>query len=145
MVKFSHRLRELLKEYNMTYNKLAKELNFSGSAQIYYWLQGMNNPNLENLIKIADYYNCSLDYLIGRIDFDERPIKSTKPLPRFRDRLDEILKSKHVSKYRMIKDGVINFGNIGQWYTLNGSPNFDSLIKLGNYFNVTIDYLVGRE
>ena len=37
------------------------------SPQAYYKYENeTNEPNIENLIKLADYYNVTLDYLIGR-------------------------------------------------------------------------------
>ncbi|MGM9936452.1 MAG: helix-turn-helix domain-containing protein, partial [Candidatus Ornithomonoglobus sp.] len=45
-------------------NPLAKELGIS-SGSITKWKNG-GIPNGETLIKIADYFNCSIDYLLGR-------------------------------------------------------------------------------
>lgn len=37
------------------------------SLQAYYkYEKNVNEPNIENLTKLADYYNVSLDYLVGR-------------------------------------------------------------------------------
>ena len=30
------------------------------------WERGQREPDIENLIKLADYYNVTLDYLVGR-------------------------------------------------------------------------------
>lgn len=50
---------------------LAKHLNVSIQA-INQYKQGTAFPKVENLIKIADYYNISLDYLIGITDTKSR-------------------------------------------------------------------------
>lgn len=31
------------------------------------WEQGRNQPNIETLVKIANYFHTSVDYLVGRI------------------------------------------------------------------------------
>lgn len=35
------------------------------------WENGISTPNYKILIKIADYYNVSLDYLTGRVDYED--------------------------------------------------------------------------
>jgi transcriptional regulator with XRE-family HTH domain len=32
---------------------------------------GVHNPEIETLIKLADYFNVSVDYMLGRIKFKE--------------------------------------------------------------------------
>lgn len=34
---------------------------------------------------------------------------------------------------------------ISNWENLKSEPNYESLIKIANYFNVTVDYLVGND
>lgn len=58
-------LKELMKERRLTQNDLADILNVS-RASIYKYQQGKAEPNIETLIKIADYFDVSLDYLCGR-------------------------------------------------------------------------------
>ena len=38
---------------------------------------GVKLPSIQNLIKIADYFDCSVDYLLGRVDSPE----SNSPAP----------------------------------------------------------------
>ena len=47
--------------------KLADYLQISPQA-VNQFKQGQNFPKTENLVKIAQYFNCSLDYLIGLSD-----------------------------------------------------------------------------
>jgi len=47
-------------------NKVAMELGLSGATTTK-WKAG-TIPNGETLVKIADYFNCSTDYLLGRTD-----------------------------------------------------------------------------
>lgn len=63
---FSERLRAMLKERNLTQAKLIKDLDVS-SAVPFKWLSGKNSPSIESLIRLARYFECSVDYLIGRV------------------------------------------------------------------------------
>ena len=59
------RLKELRINDNKKPEDLAKILCIS--LQAYYkYENNKNEPNIENLCKLADYYKVSLDYLVGR-------------------------------------------------------------------------------
>lgn len=61
------RLKELLRIYNLTQYALGKQVGISPSA-ICNWLNGKKEPSIESLWKLADYFDVSVDYLIGRKD-----------------------------------------------------------------------------
>lgn len=60
-----NKLKQLRKENKKTQDELAKYLHISQSNYGKYELQEIE-PNIDTLTKLADYYNVSLDYLIGR-------------------------------------------------------------------------------
>ena len=59
------RLKELMRKNNITQADMAKILDVSRSA-IYKYQQQKAEPNIETLIKIANYFDVSLDFLLGR-------------------------------------------------------------------------------
>ena len=61
------RIKELRKAKKMTQLKLAMELNTNQNT-ISRYENGEREPSIRDLIKIADYFNVSVDYLIGRTD-----------------------------------------------------------------------------
>lgn len=65
---------ELLQEKGITAYKVAKDTGISQGLMNEY-KNGKRTPTTENLIKIADYLKCSIDYLLGRIGTDEREIQ----------------------------------------------------------------------
>jgi transcriptional regulator with XRE-family HTH domain len=61
------RIKELRKSKNLTQKQLAEILNVkSQTMQMFEY--GTRRPKLENLITLADYFDVSLDYLVGRTD-----------------------------------------------------------------------------
>lgn len=58
-------------------NTLTKLLGLS-SATATNWKKG-SIPSGDVLIKIADYFNCSVDYLLGRVDTPNWEIKKAPP------------------------------------------------------------------
>ena len=67
MSTLSVRLTELRKEKGLTQKNLA---DFLGIAPVSWqrFEYGSSKPKLENIISLADYFNVSLDYLVGRTD-----------------------------------------------------------------------------
>ena len=61
------RLVELRKKRGMSQLYLAMELNMSQNT-ISRYETGAREPSIAHLIQIADYFNVSIDYLVGRTD-----------------------------------------------------------------------------
>ena len=61
------RLKELRKSKGVSQLKLALDLNTSQNT-ISRYETGEREPGIHELIMIADYFNVSLDYLLGRTD-----------------------------------------------------------------------------
>ena len=61
------RLKKLRKEKNISQLKLALDLNMNQNT-ISRYENGEREADYETLIKFADYFDVSLDYLLGRSD-----------------------------------------------------------------------------
>lgn len=60
------RIKKLCDERGITINKLEKEIGV-GYSSIQKW-KNTYNPSMDKINKIANYFNVSLDYLLGRTD-----------------------------------------------------------------------------
>lgn len=58
-------LKKLREEKNITQTRLSIEVEVSQEIISHYEI-GKSTPNIDNLIKIADFFNCSTDYLLNR-------------------------------------------------------------------------------
>lgn len=59
------RIKELRQKMNLSQDKLAKELGLAQTT-LYNYETGRNDPSVETLIHLADFFNVSVDELIGR-------------------------------------------------------------------------------
>jgi len=75
---FPQRLAELRKSRNLTQAEFAKIFNIA-TGTIGMWESGKREPNYEMIVKIADYFDVSVDYLLGR--------DSDSPIPEEPDEL----------------------------------------------------------
>lgn len=64
---FGQRLAKLRKERNLSQYELAEKMGFS-RGQIANYEQGTRQPDFETLLKFADFFNVSTDYLLCRTD-----------------------------------------------------------------------------
>lgn len=63
---FPQTLRHLFDEQGKTQQELADYLEDKSRQVVGYYCDGSSSPDWETLVKIADFFNVSLDYLVGR-------------------------------------------------------------------------------
>ena len=68
---FTQRFSFLLADRNVTAYRLSKDTGISDSM-LARWKSGERLPSLESAIALADYFNVSIDYLVGRDDTPNR-------------------------------------------------------------------------
>lgn len=71
MIIFGQRLKELRKNKSISQKEFAEYLGIT-VRQLQRYEANKQEPNLERLIQIADYFDVSLDYLVGRSDNPKR-------------------------------------------------------------------------
>lgn len=68
-------LSNLMEKSGIKPSQLSKKLNF-GKNQFKYWQDKGNIPSGEILVSLADYFECSVDYLLGRTSDPKQQIYS---------------------------------------------------------------------
>lgn len=66
-MEFSERLKNLRKQARLTQVDVAGQLGISQQAYAS-WERGLKKPTQENLVKISQVLNVSIDYLVGNSD-----------------------------------------------------------------------------
>lgn len=61
------------------------------------------------------------------------------------DRIKELLAVEKISQYALAKRTGISQSAISNWLSGKKEPSIDSLWRVADYFDVTVDYLIGRE
>ena len=64
---FSERLSELMQENGLNAESLGKAINIAPPV-IRRWCLPYKDAYYKNVVRVADYFNCSLDFLCGRSD-----------------------------------------------------------------------------
>lgn len=63
--KIKERLKELRKENNLAQKQIAKIINKSETGYAS-WEQGLAEPGINDLIYLSEFYNVSIDYMVGK-------------------------------------------------------------------------------
>lgn len=141
MSNFGERLKEMLFENKRTAKELSAAINVTEST-VYSWMRGDTQISLLNLIAIADYFQCLIEFLIGRTEDDSKIIP--KPCPDFALQVRKVMKEKGFSTYTLRQTTKFDGSYFYKW-DRGEKPSLPLLIELSNLFDCTIDYLIGRE
>lgn len=113
MRKFGNVLKELRTKKHLTGEELGNALNVTKVA-ISNWENGNRTPDTEMLKKIANYFDVSLDYLLGNASQNETPKldESIKTIAAHRININEDLPDEAIAKIndfiRMVENDYKN-------------------------------------
>lgn len=143
MEKFADNLKDLIFDKGLSLRKLA---TVSGVTAIQYskYLRGAF-PYLEVAVRIANYFECSLDYLFGITETKDYKRYKNKnySLENFIERYDELLKQNNISHYKFAMKNGLSESCLRHW-KYGQTPKIESLIIIAENLGGSIDYLVGR-
>lgn len=102
------------------------------------------------VMRIADYFQVSVDYLLGRTN--NKFFEKTEMNVSFGDRYKELKQSpqsigkggKKWTDYAVASHLHISTAYITNWKKYHYIPSLDNLIILSELFGVSLDYLLGR-
>lgn len=140
MNEFQERLQDFLVENDLSRLQLSKTLGISFETINGYFNKGFY-PELSIAIKIADYFDCSLDFLMGVSEDVHCNDKNDLP---FIDTVKKLIKERKISIEKLMRAIALGETNFYRWQRGNNKPSMSSLIAIAKYFDVSIDYLVGH-
>ena len=141
MSKLSKRITEFMIELNLNAPQLAKELGVD-RTDINRFLRGERTPNYSCFINMLYYFNCSADYLLGLTDMHtEEPLHE---VPIFSERLRWLLKEQRISQAHLIRELPVSSAVPYKWLSGKNFPSMESLIRLAQYLDCSVDFLIGR-
>lgn len=146
---FSLKLKELRQKNNLTQDQLANELNTryhlnESKATISQFELNKRIPDLDRLINIADYFKVSLDYLCCNGLNDN--VIYTNP----GSRIKKLIKKNDLSQKEFVEKFNEKYGysdseaTVSQYVNNKRTPEIDKMVKIANFFNVTLDYIMCR-
>ena len=135
---FGERLKLLRKSRGITQEQLAEIIGVERSSIGKYEGKSKTIPSDDVKAKIADYFNVSTDYLLGRSDVAE-PTKNM-----FQVRLKTLRERAGLSQAALAKKVGVGQSTVGMWESGRNKPENAKLEALANLLGVSTDYLLGR-
>lgn len=141
MSNFIERMKEYMIDLHLTQKELEGKYNLP-NATISGFLHGKTMPTYQTLIKLLDVFNCSADFLLGR---EEYPTEETLyPVQPFCQRFRQVLLEKNISQEKLKRELNISSSVLYKWLIGKNQPSASSLIRLAEFLDCSIDYLIGR-
>ena len=138
---FQKRFNSLLEDSDYTRSEIAKLIPLSQSTLSNALTYGII-PSTKTLVKIADFFDISINFLLGKTDIEDF-YKSSSPVS-FLSRFESLCSEKEVTHYKVANDCLFDKSNISRWISKGFLPDLEILELLCDYFNVSPDYLLGR-
>ncbi len=142
------RMVELRKQHKLSQAKLAIQLGFPQATYAGYEIKRAI-PTVFKLLTIVDFYHCSLDYLVGRINDSMIPKEQETTNKEEDNNHNNEIKLKKLRKgHNLTQEGIaqklgINTGAYRQWERLVNDIPLTKCNDIANYYGVSIDYLLG--
>ena len=127
------RLKELSEEKKITLTKAFIE---SGVGKNFISNMKTSNPSMGKITMLANYFNVSVDYLLGNTD--------KKVCMTFTETVRKLLSENKMSINRMLTDLKLGSGTFATWEKRGTIPSGETLEMIADYFNVSVDYLLGK-
>lgn len=140
-VVFKNRFIALVAEQDCTIYEFAKNAGVSKSVVTRAAIYGII-PSVKLLIKIANALNTSLTYLLGMTEiklFEAAPAPSD-----FHARLNALRCEREVKVSEIGAKMPFSTNLFYEWERVGTIPSLEYLIAIAKYFEVSIDYLLGR-
>ena len=140
-LKMKRRLNEIIFDSDMTKTEFAKKAGLGKETLSYATVYGIV-PSVPTLIKIADFAERSIPYILGETD-DESFYPSVKN-ETFHTRLAALAEENNVKFSQISAKTSFAKNSIYEWNRRKCLPTLGYLYELADYFGVSVDYLLGR-
>ena len=138
---FQKRFKDILDDSEYKRTEIVKLIPISQSTLSNALTYGII-PSTKTLLKIADFFDISINYLLGKTDVEG--FDKSSSTASFLSRFESLCSEKEVTHYKVASDCLFDKSNISRWISKGFIPELEILELLCDYFNVSIDYILGR-
>ena len=139
---FADRLDELLIEKSKKATEVCRELGLGNSTISHYRVE-TRMPKVSVLIRLADYFNCTVDFLLGIDDYNKAT--SFKVCPPFSQRILELCDEFKTTRYKLQKLTGISESVMRYWVRGKTEPSIYNIVRIADKLKCSVDFVLGRE
>lgn len=135
------KIKGLAEEKNISINKLLSECKLNPS--LVSDMQGKGTfPSIKAISKIAEYFDVTVEYLIGNCDLPSN--QSALASSQFGKTLRQLRQQHSFTQADLAEKLGLSKANVCKYEAGSVEPNIDTLLRLSELFNVSVDYLLGH-
>ena len=101
-------------------------------------------PSTTVFFNLIETFGCSADYLLGFVDFPPPEVVYHPPLRCYGARIRTLLAERKQTQALFIKNMGISSNLAHRWLSNQTLPTVEYLIKLANYFDISVDAFINR-
>lgn len=135
IVQISLRIKNRRQELGLSYQQLADLTNMSKSTLQRYETGGIKNIPLDRLEPLASALSVTPEWIIGQ---EEKEVKTMLILRELRE-------EKGLSMRQLATELEIAYNVYRSYEVGDREPDIETLIKMADFFECTVDLLIGRE
>lgn len=143
MEKFADVLKDLIDGTGMTVRQVSLDSGIS-AVQLLRYLNDGALPTIKVAVKIAEYFDCSLDYLFGLTDINKRSKSGSYDHSKFIERYLKALKDNNITHFKFCQFAGLSESTLRHW-EYGEMPKIETLIMIVKMFSLSLDYLTGRD
>ena len=143
MVNVGERMRYIRETYDASQKEIAEYLGVSKSSICHYEKNNRDIP-LKSLAKFADYFNFSIDYVLGFTSIKNYSDKSNISLKKTAKRIEEICLENKWTNVKMAKELNTCESSIRNYKRGTYIILLSFAIQLHYKYNYSIDWIIGR-
>jgi transcriptional regulator with XRE-family HTH domain len=145
---FGDRLKSLRNEKGITQQQMADHIKVSRPTIAGYETKGVQ-PDFEKLSTISSYFNVSVDYLLGLSDIREIPFTQDNEILPNKTGIGRKIYNLRVLnniKQNDLADIIgVSKSTMSNYERNYSTPDIDTLIRIADYFNVSIDSILNHK
>ena len=142
MSRFSEVLSYLIFEQNADAKSFAAKIGVSPTC-ITRYLRDDRFPSIEMLVLLADYFECSADYLLGLEE--NKGSAKYKKCPEFSTQFAYLLDYFNYNCFKLSEEINMHQSTLYAWKNGKRVPTAENVIKLAEFFDCRVDFILGRE
>ena len=137
----AQKLAALRKNAGLNMSELAEKIGVSRSL-ISKYEKGERMPGREVLVLLSEFYGVSVDALLGTGASHSVEFEVNGDIA---DRLKRLRKQAKLSQAELADILHVHQTAVSHWETDRATPDKDCLLLLAEFFNVSVDYLLGND
>lgn len=139
MIELAKRLKLARENKGVTQTQVYKDIGIHNKTLSGYE-RGISEPDLNTIKTLANYYNVSVDYLLGLTESEVLE----NPMNIFSKRLKHLRQLNNITQQELADYLKVGKTTISNYETKYSSPDAETLYKIADFFDTSVDYLLGR-